>query len=56
MVGDQPLVDMDDELVAIIEQPDGPESMLNKPVQVACNGGAILMPKVPSQHLLPIAL
>ncbi len=55
MVCDQRLVDMDDdELVAIIEQPDG--SMLDTPVQVARNGGppeSVLMPKVPSPPLLP---
>jgi hypothetical protein len=38
-MGDQRLVDMDDdEIVAIIEQPDG--SMLDTPVRVAQNGGA----------------
>ncbi len=39
MICDQRLVDMDEEeLVAIIEQPDG--SMLDTPVRVAYNGGA----------------
>ncbi len=40
MICDQRLVDMhDDERVAIIEQPDG--SMLDMPVRVARNGGAV---------------
>ena len=39
MICDQRLVDMDEEeLVAIIEQPDG--SMVDTPVRVALNGGA----------------
>ena len=47
--------------VVVIEQPDG--SMLDTPFRVARNGGAgrvwaesVLMPKVRSPHLLPIAL
>ncbi len=39
MICNQRLVEMDDdERVAIVEQPDG--SMLDTPVQVACNGRA----------------
>ena len=58
MICDLRLVDIDEEeLVAVIEQPDG--SMLDTPVPVAAMAGpaeSVLMPKVPSLHLLPIEL
>jgi hypothetical protein len=57
VIGDQRLVDMDDDdLVAIIEQPDG--SMLDTLVWVARKGPAefVQMPKVASPHLLQIVL